>query len=57
MESRFQAESVPADFRAELAFSDPPAASAAGAAFLRVVCRAGLFPGSVWTGEDGSELD
>lgn len=56
MENRFQAESLPSDFRAELVLPDPPAASAASADFLRVASGAGFFPGSARAGEEGSEL-
>lgn len=55
MESRFQAESLPSDFRVELVLPDPPPASPASIGFLRVVSLAGFFPGSVCAGEDGSE--
>lgn len=47
MESRFQAESLPSDFREELVLSGPPPASVASADFLREVSLARFFPGSV----------
>lgn len=46
MESRFQAESLPLDFREELVLSGPPPASVASADFSQV-SLARFFPGSV----------